>query len=102
MAKAGLLFKMSGGLSVHNEMIAIAQEAADLAALNALNILAAWVAEKGHPELASEMLESFAAPSEGIAADAADPVAEPDPEAVQPAPYKAPPEEAILIGGEEV
>ncbi len=91
---------MRGGLSAHAAMLEIAQEAADQAALNALNTLAQWVEEKGHPDLATEMLATFGAPSEGDAAQTELELAQPAPEAAPAPSHKAPPQEAILIQGE--
>jgi hypothetical protein len=91
---------MRGGVSVQNAMIEMAQEAADQAAVNALNTLAQWVHEKGHPDLATEMLATFGAPSEGDDSQAELELAQPDPEAAPAPSHKAPPEEAILITGE--
>lgn len=92
---------MRGGLSAHAAMLEMAQEAADQAALNALNTLAQWVHDKGHPDLATKMLATFGAPSEGDDdAQAELELAQPGPEAAPAPSHKAPPEEAILITGE--
>jgi len=94
----GAKIQMRGGLSAHAAMLEMAQEAADQAAVNVLNILVEWVREKGHPDLADEMLDTFAAEQTDDAADL--PVAQPDPAPVQPAPDQATPPQAILITGE--
>lgn len=88
--------------SAHAEILDRMQEAADLGAVNALNMLAEWLAtEKGLPDLAQEMLDTFGAPSEG------DSPAEQDPDlfaapAAEPAP-EAPAQDhkPILITGED-
>lgn len=90
---------MRGGLSAHAAMLEMAQEAADQAAVNVLNILVEWVSSKGYPDLAREMLDTFAAEQDGTETPA-DPLAEPAPAAVQPEADQATPAQAILIAGE--
>lgn len=87
--------------SAHAEVLDRMQEAADLGAVNALNMLAEWLAtEKGMPELAQEMLDTFGAPSEGDEpAEPADPDLFAAP-AAEPAPEAAKGPDAILIKGE--
>lgn len=94
---------MRGGTSAHGAMLAFAQEAADQAAVNALNILSEWVREKGHPALADDMLATFGAPSEGDPDQTEIPFAEPDAPAMESAPEAEPQpgHQAILITGED-
>jgi hypothetical protein len=87
--------------SMHAEVLDRMQEAADAGAVNALNMLAEWLAtEKGMPKLAQEMLDTFGAPSEGdepAQPAAADLFTAP---ADEPAPEAAKGPDAILIKGE--
>lgn len=46
-------------MSVHNEIIAIAENTANEAILQAIYILAQWVHDQGHPELAEKMRAEF-------------------------------------------
>jgi hypothetical protein len=82
-------------MSVGREITAIAQAAADAAAVNALNTIAEFVRERGFAELADDILATFGAPSEGDSLDdgQGDLLAEPPP--AEPAPA-----EPILIAGE--
>jgi len=92
--------KMRGGLSAHAAMLEMAQEAADQAAVNVLNILVEWVKEEGHPDLARKMLDTFAA--EQTEESGTDLFASgQDPAPVQPeADQATAPPQAILITGE--
>lgn len=96
---AGGSIKMQGGLSAHGAMLEMAQEAADQAAVNVLNILVQWVEQEGYPDLARKMLDTFAAEQTDDATG--DLLAAQDPAPVQPAPDQASPPQAILMSGEE-
>lgn len=55
------------GMSVHNEIAAIADAAAEASALNAVRVISEFVRGKGHEELADEIVTTFIVTSGDIA-----------------------------------